>query len=213
MLGLLAAAMSFTAAAVQAQGAESAGGKRTVAGQVLTSTAMPEIRLTFDRKFKYAGTQHFLLYGVADAEQYFFVDAATSGAVRRLYWVQFEAYVPGNTFTYDYKISQHVDIAGFDFLTDARMNNWDGPPARPDSDSARAKTFLESRGYHLSGDVRDQRLVHLIGNDRRNELLIIYEEFAGPRESGRELTKLLKRARESLTVMPSGDSLTGRRPE
>src|SRR2546426_11109656 len=74
--------------------------QRGVQGQVLTSTEMPAVRIEFDRKFKFAGSQTFVLYNVARAEQYFFVDANDKGAIRRLYWVQFEAYLPDNKLTY-----------------------------------------------------------------------------------------------------------------
>src|SRR5437764_14069327 len=61
---------------------------RTVKGRVLTSTAMPALRLEFDKEFKYIGNQDFILYDVARAEQHFFVDADKQGRIKRLYWVQ-----------------------------------------------------------------------------------------------------------------------------
>src|SRR5262249_39908043 len=49
--------------------------ERTLKDQVLISTRMPAVRLTFEKDFKYVGGQAFILYGVARAEQHFFVDA------------------------------------------------------------------------------------------------------------------------------------------
>ena len=53
---------------------------RVVKGQVLTSSSLPQIRIRFDRKLKYVGSQKFVLYERAQAEQHFFVDAARAVA-------------------------------------------------------------------------------------------------------------------------------------
>ena len=72
---------------------------RTVSGQVLKSKDTPAVQLEFDKAFKYAGGHSFVLYDVANAEQYFFVDADKEGRIKRFYWVQFEGYLPANTHT------------------------------------------------------------------------------------------------------------------
>lgn len=150
---------------------------RSVKGQVLTSTALPAISLKFDNAFKYAGGHEFILYDVARAEQHFFVDADKEGRVKRLYWVQFEGYLPDNTHSYDYKVNKSVKIGGLDFIADAYARNIKANPGRPDSDGSRARAFLESKGYRLaSDDVLSQRLVYLIDEAKRNELMIIYLE-------------------------------------
>lgn len=150
---------------------------RSVKGQVLTSTAMPAVRLTFDKKFKYAGGHDFILYDVARAEQHFFVDADKQGRVRRMYWVQFEGYLPSNTHSYKYKVNKTVQIGGLDFIADAYARNIKANPGRPDSDGSRARAYLESKGYRMaSDDVLSQRLVYLVDKEKRNELMIIYLE-------------------------------------
>ena len=150
---------------------------RTVKGQVITSTELPAVRLQFDKGFKYAGGHDFILYDVARAEQHFFVDADKEGRIKRLYWVQFEGYLPSNTHTYKYKVNKSVNIGGFDFVADAYARNIKANPGRPDSDGSRARAFLESKGYRWSSDeVLSQRLVHLVDEAKRNELMIIYLE-------------------------------------
>ena len=150
---------------------------RSVKGQVLTSTEMPAIRLEFDKEFKYVGSQDFILYDVARAEQHFFVDADKQGRIKRIYWVQFEGYLPANTHTYRYKVNKSVNMGGFDFIADASARNIKGNLGRPDSDSNRARIFLEGKGYRMaSDDVLSQRLVHLVDEAKRNELMIIYME-------------------------------------
>ena len=150
---------------------------RSVKGQVLASAEMPAILLEFDKEFKYVGNQDFILYDVARAEQHFFVDADKQERIKRLYWVQFEGYLPGNTHTYRYKVNKSVNMGGFDFIADASARNIKGNLGRPDSDSNRARIFLEGKGYRMaSDDVLSQRLVHLVDEAKRNELMIIYME-------------------------------------
>ena len=96
-------------------------------------------------------------------------------------WVQFEGYLPDNTHAYDYRVTKSVDIGGLDFIADAYARNIRANPGRPDSDGAATRNFLAQRGYRLGSDeIIFQRLVHLIGADKRNELMIIYlEDMSG----------------------------------
>src|SRR5262245_46689898 len=107
---------------------------RSVKGQVLTSTEMPAVRIEFDKGFKYAGGHSFILYDVANAEQHFFVDADKEGRIKRMYWVQFEGYLPSNTHAYRYKVNKTANIGGLEFIADAYARNIKGNPGRPDSD-------------------------------------------------------------------------------
>lgn len=162
---------------------------RSVKGQVLSSTGMPAIRLSFSEEFKYIGSQDFILYDVARAEQHFFVDADKQGRIKRLYWVQFEGYLPSNTNTYRYKINKTINIGGLDFIADAYARNIQANPGRADSDGSRARAFLEKQGYRLMSDeVLSQRLVHLVDEEKRNELMIIYmEDLSGMSLTAAEL--------------------------
>ena len=154
---------------------------REVKGQVLKSPSTPAVELEFDKDFKYVGGHKFVLYDVANAEQHFFVDADKQGRVKRLYWVQFEGYLPSNTHTYDYKGTKTVNIGGFDFIADSWARNLKATPGRPDGDGARGRAFLESKGFKLaSEDMITQRLLHYIVPNRRDELMVIYMEDMSP---------------------------------
>lgn len=153
---------------------------RTVKDRTLTSKEMPAVRLEFSEPFKYAGGHSFILYEVANAEQHFFVDADKDGRIKRMYWVQFEGYLPSNTHTYDYKSTKTVNLGGLEFIADAYARNIKANPGRPDSDGNRARAFLATKGYRLGSDeVMSQRLVHLVDEAKRNELMIIYLEDLG----------------------------------
>ena len=61
------------------------------------------------------------LYGVAEAEQHFFVQSAANGLVERFYWIQFEHYLPTNTHRYDYPSTRTTDIGGLSFIYDTAV--------------------------------------------------------------------------------------------
>jgi hypothetical protein len=150
--------------------------------RTLTSTARPALRIRHGKELKYIGTQNFTLYDVAHAEQHFFVDADDENRIRRFYWVQFEGYLPTNTHSYNYKSTDTVKMGDFMFVSDARPVHIPTTKAqqRPDSDGARARAFIESKGYRMaSDDMLWQRLVHMVDASKRDELMIIYMEDLG----------------------------------
>lgn len=157
---------------------------RQVKKNEIISQKLPALRIKFDGAYTYAGSQQFVLYGVAYAEQHFFVDADKDGRIRRLYWLQFEHYLPTNTHSYDYSfMNDSVNLSGLPFFTDARPISITAmrSRARPESDTAKAQTFLQSKGYNFSGDdFFNRRFVHLADEAKRYELLIVYmEDMAG----------------------------------
>lgn len=150
---------------------------REVKGQTIKSLSTPAVDLEFGKSFKYAGGHKFVLYDVANAEQHFFVDADKTGRIKRMYWVQFEGYLPTNTHSYTYKGNRQVNFGGLEFIVDAYARNIKANPGRPDSDGARGRAFLETKGFKLGSDeTLSLRLLHFIGEKKRDELMIIYLE-------------------------------------
>ena len=192
---------------------------REVKGRVIKSASTPAVELEFGKDFKYAGGHKFVLYDVASAEQHFFVDADKDGRVKRMYWVQFEGYLPNNTHTYDYKGTKTVTIGGLDFIADAYARNIKANPGRPDGDGALGRAFLEKKGYRLAGDeIVSQRLLHFIGEKKRDELMIIYlEDMSGLGLTAADVNKggkaeaqwkdiadaLLTRAQKDMKIRPA----------
>lgn len=150
---------------------------RRVKGRTLISNALPPIQIKFDEDFKYVGSQSFILYNNAQAEQFFFV-ASDQSRIKRMFMVQFEGYLSDNTHTYKYKLGKTVKLGGLDYMYDTSVINV--PAFRkqyPDSDAGRAAAFLEGKGYQLEGeDIMYQRFVRLVDDAQRNELIIIYYE-------------------------------------
>ena len=154
---------------------------RVVRGQVLTSSKLPRIRVRFDKRFKYVGSQTFVLYERARAEQRFFVDADAVRRVRAMYMSQFEGYLPGVDASYSYDVKETVKLGGVDYIVNVE-NVPDLKAAlaqQPESDSARAVAFLEGKGYHVPESVRFQRFVRLVDESKRSEFIMLYVEDAG----------------------------------
>jgi hypothetical protein len=155
--------------------------QRRVQGHTVISNAQPRAAITFDAAFVHAGSQRFPLYGVADAEQHFFVDADSGHGIRRFYWLQFEHYLPSNDHHYNYSAAHAINIGGLPFLTDTRIyTDYASLTPSPDSDGARARALLSAKGFKLPTAAIRARLIHLPDRDNRSELMIIYLEALAP---------------------------------
>jgi len=154
---------------------------RRVKGQVLTSTSLPPIRIKFDKAFKYVGSQRFILYDRAQVEQHFFVNADKQKRIKRMYMMQFEGYLPNIKATYDYPVTKTVSLGGQTYIVNAEgiPNVPAALKQNPQSDVARAASFLESKGYRISESIMFQRFVRLVDEAKRNEFILLYVEDAG----------------------------------
>src|ERR1044072_1762492 len=86
--------------------------ERTVKGTTITSTHDPAIKIRLPKTAQYVGGARWDLYDCGDAELHVFVEADEHKRVQRLYWVQFEHYLPNNTYTYDYPFTETTTHAG-----------------------------------------------------------------------------------------------------
>jgi hypothetical protein len=179
---------------------------RRVKGQVLTSTHLPSIRVRFDKSFKYVGSQKFILYGRAQVEQHFFVDAGSQQRIKRMYMVQFEGYLPNINATYDYPATKTVKLEGQTYIVD--VESIPNVPAAlkqsPESDVTRAASFLESKGYRISESIIFQRFVRLVDEAKRNEFILLYVENAGTgtsAESEKAKQEFSRRALKGFTIV------------
>jgi len=172
---------------------------RHVEGRSIVSPSQPRATIEVGEGFRYVGGQRFVLYGVANAEQHFFVDAAADGTVARLYWIQFEGYLPDNDHQYRYASPDVRRIGPFDFFVDVLTPS--GPP-RPNSDSAHTREFMEQHGLKLGERGATVRFVHLTDATKRNELMIIYRETL---DAGRPVDSdaLISRGISGLRIRPS----------
>ena len=92
---------------------------RKIERNVIISDHDPRIRITLPSAVQYAGSDRWNLYDVADCELHAFVEADSSKHVHKLFWIQFEGYLPSHADAhYDYNSPRHTTIGGLDFYLD-----------------------------------------------------------------------------------------------
>ncbi|MGI9262371.1 MAG: hypothetical protein ACR2QR_10075, partial [Woeseiaceae bacterium] len=159
------------------------GFSRSVSGNTLVSQEYPAIEMSFSEQFEYIGGQRFELYGTADVEQHFFVEDYPDGELKGFFWIQFESFLPSNTYSYDYSDSPLLQrIGDFEFYTDtaAGKSNRFFRLGTPGTDGYLARKFAADRGYNMPTNYMYARLVHIPDELSRRELLIIFIEDLAP---------------------------------
>lgn len=153
--------------------------ERVAKGNTITSARDPAVRIELPQSVQYVGNSRWDLKDVADAELHVFVEADEQKLVRRLYWIQFEAYLPSNTHTYKYKFEEKLTHAGLEFDVRARFGPTNEPP-KPGSDLEHVMALLAKGGFRAPAEMMNVRLVYLPDEDRRKELMLIYAEDLAP---------------------------------
>jgi hypothetical protein len=156
-----------------ASGSLSAQVPYTVEKNRVVSAMQPAIKIDVDPSLTYVGSQRFILFGVAQAEQHLFAERR-DGAVARYLWIQFEEYLPSVNSTYNYSSSPVFRRDGRDWHVDGALRKTPQTETRPESDGARSRALLKEHGITLPEDVLYQRLVWL--PTPRSELMLIYQE-------------------------------------
>lgn len=157
-------------------GERTAKPERTVHDNVITSERNPKVRVRLPESAKYVGADRWVLYDIADCELHAFVDADAQTNVQRLYWVQFEGYVPSRPeLHHTYDSPRHATIGGWDFYVDSWVRAR-GEETRAGSDLEHIVKMIEGKGYQLPAGLMYVRFVHLLDEQKRQELMIIYAE-------------------------------------
>lgn len=150
--------------------------ERKVDQNVITSRRDPEMRIRLPKPVQYVGADRWVLYGIADCELHAFVEADEQKQVRRLYWVQFEGYIPEKPeLKHKYDSPRHAKIGGMDFYVDTWVRANDAE-IEPGSDREHIETLIRAKGYKMPAGMMYVRLVHLLDEQKRKELMIIYGE-------------------------------------
>jgi hypothetical protein len=188
---------------------------RTIRGHAVVSTHDPAVLIGLPASATYVGADRWLLREYADdIELHAFVDAGPDRQVRRIYWVQFEAYLPSRPeLKHRYESTRQVALGGMDFCLDTWVEA-QGSADQPDSDGAHLKALLRSAGYVLPESVISVRLVHLMDGSRKELMYIYSEDTAATGFSAADLAKggkahgqwpsieaaVIARARQSITL-------------
>jgi hypothetical protein len=146
-----------------------------VSGNVIISPNDPAASISVASPFTYVGASSFVLYGVADVELHVFVEA-DGARVKRLLWVQFEGYRDDNTHTYDYASDPTTEVDGRAFHVNRRFYPASGLGGRSGSDGDVVVGMLRDSGYEAGPELARIRLVTLLNDAARDELMFIYVE-------------------------------------
>ena len=188
---------------------------RKVSGSAVTSTRDPNLRVRLPASAQYVGADRWILYGIADCELHAFVEAGPDKSVQKLYWIQFEGYLPSKPdLAHTYDSPRHLKISGLDFFVDTWPRT-SGEESRPGSDREHIEALIRSKGYKLPLGMMYVRLVHLLDEKKRKELMIVYGEDLAPtglaaaelKEGGRSRDRwpqlesgLIDRAQQSISL-------------
>jgi len=161
------------------------GPERHVEGNRIVSQRDPTMAIQLPKAWDHVGADRWVLYGVADCELHAFVEPGGpknggQQSVRRLFWVQFEGYLPSKPeLSYQYDSPRHTNIHGVDFFVDTwvRANNAE---TRSGSDREHMEAMIRAKGYKMPAGMMYVRLVHLLDDHKRKELMIIYGEDLTP---------------------------------
>ena len=154
--------------------------ERTVENNTITSAHEPDAQIHLPPSAHYLGADRWVLYDIADCELHAFVDADSQNRVQHLYWVQFEGYLPTKPdLRHTYDSPRHTTIGGLDFYVDTWVRVKDAE-TRPGSDLEHILHLIGSKGYHIPEGMMYVRLVHLLDDAKRKELMIIYAEDVQP---------------------------------
>jgi len=160
--------------------AQIGGPDRKVEGNAVVSDHDPAVRIQLPEKVQYAGAVRWLLYDIADCELHALLEADAEKIVQRLYWVQFEGYLATKPdLHYQYDSPRHSTIGGLDFYVDTWVRP-DGAQTRPGSDREHIEALIRAKGYKMPAGMMYVRLVHLLDQQKRKELMIVFGEDLAP---------------------------------
>jgi hypothetical protein len=149
-----------------------------VESNLITSEHDPAVRVHLPHSAEYVGADRWVLYGMADCELHAFVDVDPQKNVQRLYWVQFEKYLPTRPeLKHTYDSPRHANLGGRDFYVDTWVRTKDAE-TQPGSDVEHIVALIRAKGYRMPDGMMYVRLVHLLDEQKRKELMIIYGEDA-----------------------------------
>jgi hypothetical protein len=154
--------------------------ERKVERNAIISAHDPAVRIQLPPSASYVGADRWILYGMADCELHAFVQADSQKRVQHLYWVQFEGYIPTRPeLHHTYDSPRHTQIDGLDFYVDTWVQSTSAP-MKSGSDIEHIHNLLATNGYTLPQEMMSVRLVHLLDEQKRKELMIIYSENVAP---------------------------------
>jgi hypothetical protein len=123
--------------------------ERRVERNVITSERDPKVRIELPASVQYVGADRWVLYDIADCELHAFVEADNQKILQRLYWIQFEQYLPTKPdLHHRYDSPRHANIGGLDFYVDTSVSVTAEKP-KPGGDSEHIRALIRGSGYEM----------------------------------------------------------------
>ena len=154
--------------------------RKVVNNNIIISDHDPKARIELPNSVWYVGVDRFVSQDIADCELYAFVEVDDEKNVQRLYWIQFEDYLPSKPgLHHQYGSPRHMTMGGFRFYVDTWVKRTN-ENITAGSDEDHIVALILSRGYNMPAGMMSVRLVHLLDEQKRKELMIIYSESLKP---------------------------------
>jgi hypothetical protein len=125
--------------------------ERRVENNVIISERDPKVRIELPKSVSYVGADRWNLYDVADCELHAFVEADPQKRVQRLYWVQFEGYLPTKPeLHYQYDSPRHATLGGLYFYIDTWIGE-KNEKSTPGSDLEHIEALIRAKRIQNAG--------------------------------------------------------------
>jgi hypothetical protein len=155
--------------------------QRYVEDNHLHSSDLPPMTVQFARNLEYLGNLKSTIYETAQIDNYYFAERDDKGIIQRIVYLQFEDYFPDVDVPHDYPSLKPIQLGNLAFGYDGGVRTYRQSridEQRPDSDIAQTVAFLKQKGVQFQdGEFYGSlRFVHLTGESKRDEVLILYLE-------------------------------------
>ena len=210
------AALAIAGFAVPAAAAQAQAPLGRVAGNSVIHSG-ESVTVHVPQGATHAGSERFTLYDVADAEVHVFVEADANKRMRRLWWIQFESYLPAKPeLSYNYaEGNRPIELGGVRTWLRSNPVPTTGP-MRAGSDREAVFRILKRAGIGIPDGVMNVRLVQILDDPQgtgkgRRELMIIYSEDLMP--TGKTLAELTTDGKPNAAWAPLEQELVKRATE
>ena len=167
---------------------------RYVEGNQLISKSLPKITIKIASEFYFVGRFDFVIKAmseeyeeslrgkpVAEGERFVFakVDPSIPNLAQKLFIVQFEGFYENLDLTYNYDLSKENQMGDFKYRNNTWFyNNKENISQYPEAEAAKTFQLLEEKGLKTKDEVLMSRFVTVVDENRKNEMIIYYLEFA-----------------------------------
>ena len=200
--------------------AAATGSGITQSGLVVRSSSEPHLAFRISDGFTSLPPLEIALPS-SDVDRRIFVDADTSGSIRRLVVLQFERVRPGSDFKFVYAPKPPYDFAGVTYRIGTYVyDDAAEAAAAPGFESALTRKTLLAHGYDPPRLLRVMRLARVTDPGGQREVIIFYEENADAQYpdglkgkatdadgdlplTGADAKALIDRARSAIAVSPA----------